>query len=203
MKQLHHDFILLFSLIFYKIRFIRIIFTLSHRSRQFFINFPFLVFTSPHSNPFIGNTKVKFSPGVAIFLCYFNQLTFFAGCLVLHARRVHESRHCVTCVKTSSRVELRRKGMNEAYVLLCSGHPSSARHGEAETFCQKVPGASSLPKLLLTRNAKFFLLRNSNDNKSSLKMPNEQPNARVKVLYKIRLGFFIISSILNFKFYYK
>lgn len=90
--------------------------------------------------------------------------------------------------------------MNEAYVLLCSGHPSSARHGEAETFCQKVPGASSLPKLLLTRNAKFFNLYNSYNNKSSFKMPNEQPNARVKVLHQIRLVLFI-HYIIRLKIY--
>lgn len=93
---------------------------------------------------------------MAILLCYFNQLTFFGGCLVLHARRVLSSRHCVTCLKTSSRAELKEEGASKMYILLCSGHPPK-KCGEDDSPCEKLP-STFLPRLLLADPTKAFII---------------------------------------------
>ena len=99
---------------------------------------------------------VRFVSGVAVFLCYINQLTFFGGCLVLHARRVESSRHCLTCQKTKSRRELVEEGRTRLHVLCCSGHPPKKAR-EDDSLCEKIP-SSFLPRLLLKVPTKFFVI---------------------------------------------
>lgn len=43
---------------------------------------------------------------MAILFCYINQITLFAGCLAIHARRVEKNLHIVTCVKVPSKGEV-------------------------------------------------------------------------------------------------
>ncbi len=96
------------------------------------------------------------SPGVAIFWCYINQLTFFGGCLVLHARRVEASRHCITCMKTQPRAALTEEGHSRLWVLCCSGHPSR-KAGEDDSPCEKIP-SSLMPKILLQGPVKALII---------------------------------------------
>ena len=58
-----------------------------------------------------------------MFFCYINQLTFFGGCMILHARRVNASRHCVTCKPTLERAVLHEQNKGRMEILCCSGHP--------------------------------------------------------------------------------
>ena len=94
--------------------------------------------------------------GVAIFWCYINQLTFFGGCLVLHARRIESSLHCITCMKTKSRTELQEEGHSRLWILCCSGHPSK-KAGEDDSPCEKIP-SSVLPKVLLQGPTKMLVI---------------------------------------------
>ena len=93
---------------------------------------------------------------MAIFWCYVNQLTFFGGCLVLHARRIEQSRHCLTCMKTKSRAELAEEGHHRAWVLCCSGHPSK-KSGEDDSPCEKIP-SHLLSKFLLAGPTKALII---------------------------------------------
>ena len=74
--------------------------------------------------------------GLAIFICYINQLTFFSGCIVLNARRISASRHWLTCHKTRSRDEMRDDGANLLQVMLCGGRPPQ-RIGDEGGLCRK------------------------------------------------------------------
>lgn len=89
-------------------------------------------------------------------MCYINQLTFFGGCLVLHARRIEASRHCITCMKTKSRAELQEEGHSKLWILCCSGHPSR-KAGEDDSPCEKIP-SSILPKVLLQGPTKALVI---------------------------------------------
>lgn len=96
--------------------------------------------------------------GVAVLFCYFNQLTFFGGFLVLHARRVKASRHCLTCRQVSNRddMEINNRLFSKAEIFCCSGHPPKER-GEDDSICETIPH-SFLPKLLLRAPMKFFII---------------------------------------------
>lgn len=94
--------------------------------------------------------------GVALLFCYVNQLTFFGGCLVLNARRVHSSRHCVTCLTTKSKEEMLDENRHPLHILLCAGH-KPRRHGEDHNLCRKVP-KSAYPKLLLHEITKSVVI---------------------------------------------
>lgn len=93
---------------------------------------------------------------MAVFICYFNQLTFFGGCLVLHARRVQSSRHCVTCFKTRTRRELEEDGSSRCNVLFCCGEtPKQSK--QDESICERIP-TKYLPKFLMLIPTKVFVL---------------------------------------------
>ena len=89
-------------------------------------------------------------------MCYFNQLTLFGGCLVLHARRVRSSRHCLTCRKTKSRAQMKEEGYSKLRIICCAGHPPRSV-GEADSFCEKIP-SSFLPKILLKGPTKAIII---------------------------------------------
>ena len=88
--------------------------------------------------------QLTFFTGVALLFCYVNQLTFFGGCLVLNARRVNDSRHCVTCLTTKSREEMEEENRNALHILLCAGHKP-----------RYIPAVISTRFPLKTRGVKF------------------------------------------------
>ena len=74
--------------------------------------------------------------GVAVLMCYVNQLTFLSGCLVLHARRIKANRHCITCLHTKSHADMEADGTNRLSMLMCAGRaPRSI--GEEGGLCRK------------------------------------------------------------------
>ena len=76
--------------------------------------------------------------GVGMFVCYVNQMTFFAGCMVLHAKRVKSNRHCITCAQTRSARVLRADNKSKIVVLLCAGKPP--RHiGDEDSVFERIP----------------------------------------------------------------
>ena len=97
-----------------------------------------------------------FISGVALAFCYLNQLTFFAGCLVLHARRVKASRHCVTCLPTRSREDLKHEGKPMLYVWICGGEPPKRATDEYGPW-ERVP-YSVLPRILLSFPCKTVVI---------------------------------------------
>lgn len=88
--------------------------------------------------------------------CYINHLTLFAGCMVMHARRVASSRHCVTCIPTKSRQALREDGNTRLQVFFCHGQPPQ-KVGDEDSYCDKLP-YTSLPRLLLQWPCKLLVL---------------------------------------------
>ncbi|XP_064599698.1 patched domain-containing protein 3-like [Liolophura sinensis] len=58
------------------------------------------------SSPFLSVRAFCVYTGVAILFCYVNQITLFAGCLAIHARRVERNLHIVTCMKVPSKREV-------------------------------------------------------------------------------------------------
>jgi hypothetical protein len=95
-------------------------------------------------------------PGVAVLICYVNQLSLFGACLVLHARRVAASRHCVTCLPTLPAAELISAGRSRLEVLFCAGQPPR-KTGQEDSLCEKIP-TSKLTKLLLHVPSKLIIL---------------------------------------------
>lgn len=83
-------------------------------------------------------------------MCYVNQLTFFSGCIVLHAQRVQASRHCITCLHTTSREEMEDDHKNVVQVVLCSGH-APRKAGDEGGLCRK------LSRVLYTIYPRFIL----------------------------------------------
>ncbi len=75
---------------------------------------------------------------------------------MLHARRVEQSRHCLTCMRTKSRAELQEEGHSRVWILACSGHPSR-KAGEDDSPCEKIP-SSVLPKTLLYGPTKIIII---------------------------------------------
>lgn len=73
-----------------------------------------------------------------MFICFLNHMTFFAGCLALHAKRVKSNRHCFTCHQTRSARVLRANRSSRVTVLLCSGKPP--RHiGDEDSIFERLP----------------------------------------------------------------
>lgn len=65
--------------------------------------------------------------GIAVFFCYFNQLTILTPCLVLHQRRVDQNQHSYTCKPTRPRDQLKKEGRSCCYVTFCSGNKPLSR----------------------------------------------------------------------------
>ena len=84
-----------------------------------------------------SQTSAGFVTGIAVTLCYMNQLTFFSGCIVLNARRVTESRHCLACVKTRSRQDLEKQKRSKCVIVLCSGQ-TAKRFGDEGGVCRRI-----------------------------------------------------------------
>ena len=74
-----------------------------------------------------------------MFICYANHLTFFCSCLILNARRVQGSRHCVTCRVTASEHELHEQGHGFLYAALCQGNKTHHRNEEKRLGCRIFP----------------------------------------------------------------
>ncbi|ELT98645.1 hypothetical protein CAPTEDRAFT_154215 [Capitella teleta] len=117
-----------------------------------------LAFCIGATSPFLSVKNFCVFAGVAVFFCYLNQLTFFGGFLVLHARRVYSSRHCMTCRVVSDRdnMEINHRLFSKADVLCCSGSIPKEK-GEEDSVCEKIP-SSFLPKFLMSTPMKFFVM---------------------------------------------
>ena len=75
---------------------------------------------------------------------------------MLNARRVQNSRHCVTCLTTKSRVEMKEENRHPLHILLCAGHKPQ-RHGDDDNMCKKIPKAA-FPKILLHEVTKSVVI---------------------------------------------
>ena len=95
-------------------------------------------------------------PGVAVLICYFNQLMFFGGCLVLHAKRVQASRHCITCLPTKNKRDLEESGVPKSKAIFCCGETPTDKKQD-ESFCERIP-TTYLPKFLMQIPSKVFIV---------------------------------------------
>ena len=95
-------------------------------------------------------------PGTALFLCYVNHLTFFCGCLILNARRVKDSRHCITCHVTASEHDLHEQGHGLLYTALCHGKNPHHRNDDKRLICRIFP-KWFYSRYLLTMTAKCII----------------------------------------------
>ncbi|CAG2245472.1 unnamed protein product [Mytilus edulis] len=94
--------------------------------------------------------------GLALLLCYVNQMTFFLGCMTIHERRVAANRHCITCLPTKSKEEMNNEGENCLKKSCCGGSPPSSR-SEQESVFQKFPSVA-IPKLVLWLPFKILVI---------------------------------------------
>ncbi|OWF50767.1 patched domain-containing protein 3-like [Mizuhopecten yessoensis] len=90
----------------------------------------------------------------AVGFCYFNQITFFLGCMVLHERRVAANRHCVTCVPVKFPDEKNSTSESIAKRMCCTGSPAVSRN-EQESMFEKVPRLV-IPRVLVSLPAKLI-----------------------------------------------
>lgn len=97
-----------------------------------------------------------FYSGLAVLLCYVNQMTFFLGCMSIHERRVAAQRHCITCLTTKSREEMNSEGESCLKTTCCGGSPPSSR-SDQESFFQKFPSIA-FPKLVLWLPFKILVI---------------------------------------------
>ena len=106
-----------------------------------------------------GLLFVRRVAGIAVTLCYVNQLTFFSGCIVLNARRVSASRHCVTCVKTRSRRDFEKQKRSKCVILLCSGQ-TAKKFGDEGGICRRISKLfyAVYPRALLYWPTKFVVV---------------------------------------------
>ncbi len=76
--------------------------------------------------------------------------------MVLNARRVQSSRHCVTCLTTKSEEELKLERRHRLHILLCAGQ-KPRRHGDDHNMCRKIPKAS-YPRVLLHDSTRTLVI---------------------------------------------
>lgn len=90
-------------------------------------------------------------------MCYFNQITFFLGCLVLHERRVAARRHCLTCKPIYESEEVLAAGhTNPLFLKFCSGKPAETKN-DLKSKLEKVP-SMVLSRLVLNGPIKLGIL---------------------------------------------
>ncbi|XP_060072050.1 patched domain-containing protein 3-like [Ylistrum balloti] len=98
----------------------------------------FLAFAIGASASFISVRNFCVYAGVAVFLCYINQLTFFIPCMVINERRIVRNDHCGTCHPIKPREELRMKGKSNCYIFCCGGQAPKNRK-DNESPLEKYP----------------------------------------------------------------
>ncbi|XP_071145465.1 patched domain-containing protein 3-like [Mytilus edulis] len=94
--------------------------------------------------------------GIAIILCYINQITFFLGCLVFHERRVASSRHCLTCQTIYTTEEMKASGYRNPLVYACCSGDTPEKKEDLQSVFEFVP-TKILPKLVLNIPAKVVI----------------------------------------------
>ncbi|XP_056011583.1 patched domain-containing protein 3-like isoform X2 [Ostrea edulis] len=88
----------------------------------------FLAFLIGASSIFISVRNFCIYIGVAVLFCYFNQMTIFSACIVIHERRIKSNRHCVACcVTTKDKESLREDGETGCLLYACAGYPPKDR----------------------------------------------------------------------------
>ncbi|XP_060064745.1 patched domain-containing protein 3-like [Ylistrum balloti] len=90
----------------------------------------------------------------AVGFCYFNQMTFFIGCMVIQERRVAANRHCITCVPVKFPDENNDPSESLAKRICCTGSPAKTRN-EQESIFEKGPRLF-IPRLLVNLPAKLI-----------------------------------------------
>ncbi|XP_046573682.1 patched domain-containing protein 3-like [Haliotis rubra] len=90
--------------------------------------------------------------GTTIIFSYIAQVTFLAGCFVIHGRRVENSRHCLTCQPVLTEEALKQKcGL---FRCCCSGKPSRERQ---DSLLERLPPLI-LNKCLITTSGKVVTI---------------------------------------------
>ncbi|KAK3099620.1 hypothetical protein FSP39_007097 [Pinctada imbricata] len=109
----------------------------------------------------IGNLSVFMSvrhfciyTGIAVVLCYVNQMTFFVGCMTLHERRVKSKRHCLTCIKITDDEDLGKTSTIKSK--LCGGTLPKTRKEMLSIF-EKIPELI-FPKLISFPPVTIFIV---------------------------------------------
>ncbi|XP_046556187.1 patched domain-containing protein 3-like [Haliotis rubra] len=116
-----------------------------------------LAFVIGVSSVFLSVRNFCLYTGVAVIFCYLYQCVFFSPCLALHGRRVDSNRHCMTCLKTKSREDLRKDdGTSTCKVFCCGGSPP-AKRGQDERYFETLP-RKYLPRMLLNMWGKIIVI---------------------------------------------
>ncbi|XP_048240407.1 patched domain-containing protein 3-like [Haliotis rufescens] len=115
-----------------------------------------LAFLTGVSSVFLSVRNFCVYTGVAVIFCYLYQCLLFSPCLAIHGRRVDSNKHCMTCLKTKSRDELRKDGASTCRVLCCGGSPPTER-GQDERFFETLP-RKYLPRMLLNMWGKIVVI---------------------------------------------
>ncbi|XP_052082673.1 patched domain-containing protein 3-like [Mytilus californianus] len=98
-----------------------------------------------------------FFTGSAVFLCFFNQMTFVLACAVLHERRVAGSMHCITCQTVYTAEQMKTAHYrNKLTIVCCSGHEPE-KSDDLQSYVEMLP-ARTLPKCLLNIPVKVIIL---------------------------------------------
>ncbi|XP_048240441.1 patched domain-containing protein 3-like [Haliotis rufescens] len=115
-----------------------------------------LAFLTGVSSVFLSVRNFCLYTGVAVIFCYLYQCLFFSPCLAIHGRRVDSNRHCMTCLKTKSRNQLRNDDASTCRVFCCGGSPPTER-GQDERFFETLP-RKYLPQMLLCVGGKVIVI---------------------------------------------
>lgn len=94
--------------------------------------------------------------GVAVIMCYLNNITFFAACVAINERRVADNRHFLTCRRIKDKDELRNEEKSKRHVFCCGGRAPTNRE-EAESFVDKFP-RWLIPKIVLKLPCKIIIM---------------------------------------------
>ncbi|XP_052286900.1 patched domain-containing protein 3-like [Dreissena polymorpha] len=107
-----------------------------------------IAFMSGAGSNFLAVRNFCIYTGVAVIICYINNITFFAACLTIHERRVETNRHFFLMCKTvPSTDEAKNSGQSKAGILCCAGSRPRNRK-EAESLLDKLP-SWLMPKIVL------------------------------------------------------
>ncbi|CAG2245471.1 unnamed protein product [Mytilus edulis] len=96
--------------------------------------------------------------GIAVLFCYLNYVTFFVGCMVIHEKRVSDSRHVCTCqqISASKKDEKSNCLHGQPYSCMCTGSIPRKR-SEVEGPFEKYP-PKVISRLVLMKPIKVIIL---------------------------------------------
>ena len=94
--------------------------------------------------------------GVAVLLCYINNITFYAACIAINERRVAMNRHYLFCHRIKTKDEL-RKDHKSSFTVMCCGGQRPTNREESESMFDKFP-RWLFPKLVLNLPCKIVII---------------------------------------------